>query len=107
VSELLDFTALLGDKVELTTQHFFDAVEAFDFRVEVLVVEIKAALVYFLEDAVDLASRPFPTVSHTLPILLEAAFFCPSRTLETPTKFAHLFLPMRPHGYQSVRSIED
>ncbi len=92
--------------MQLTPQHLFDTVEVFDFRVEVLVVEIKTTFVNLLEYAVDLAGRPFTTVSHTLPILLEAAFLRPSSALEPTTEFTHLLLPMCPHRYQSICSIE-
>lgn len=106
VSQLFIFATLLSDDVQLTAKQLFNAGEVLHFRVEVFIMKFHAALVQFLEDAVDFADWPFSTVTHLLTPSLKITFFCPSNALKVTSKLADLLLMMQADRYKPIGCIE-
>lgn len=81
----------VDDFVDLAADQGFDTGEQLHLRIEVLVLEVEAALVHLLEDRVYLILWPFLRVLHNL-VGLEVPLNRKSRDLVLPSELHH-FLP--------------
>lgn len=104
---MLISSTLIGDQMQLASQHFLDTSEIFDLRIEIFVVKVQTAFVNLLENVIYFTRGPITAIAYFLPSFLEIALFGPSSALEFAPKFTDLLLMVRTNRYKPVCCVKN
>jgi hypothetical protein len=104
---MLISSALIGNQMQLASQHFLDESEILDLRIEIFVVKVQTAFVHLLEYVIYFTRGPITAIAYFLPSFLEITLLGPSSALEFAPEFSDLLLLVRAHRYEPVRCVKD